>query len=201
MRHKKLFANLLFAAVILLAAGALFLLRGAGRDRDAPLQARLIYGDGNASLDLPLDADGVYDVDTGYLTVHVEIRDGAARFIDSPCPDHVCEGVRLADPGGPDRHLPARPGGADPSCRRRNKGSYPMDFEFEPEEKKTPSGRGRSAPSPQDTAQRRHPRQRAGAGGQRGLFPACPPGPARAPCPARPLRRPAHPYLPEAFLC
>ena len=91
MRHKKLFANLLFAAVILLAAGALFLLRGAGKDRDAPLQARLIYGDGNASLDLPLDADGVYDVDTGYLTVHVEIRDGAARFIDSPCPDHVCE--------------------------------------------------------------------------------------------------------------
>ena len=45
-----------------------------------------------SSLDLPLDADGVYDVDTGYLTVHVEIRDGAARFIDSPCPDHVCEG-------------------------------------------------------------------------------------------------------------
>ena len=92
MRHKKLFANLLFAAVILLAAGALFLLRGAGKDRDTPLQARLIYGDGNASLDLPLDTDGVYDVDTGYLTVHVEIRDGAARFIDSPCPDHVCEG-------------------------------------------------------------------------------------------------------------
>ena len=92
MRHKKLFANLLFAAAILLAAGALFLLRGAGKDRDAPLQARLIYGDGNASLDLPLDADGVYDVDTGYLTVHVEIRDRAARFIDSPCPDHVCEG-------------------------------------------------------------------------------------------------------------
>ena len=111
MRHKKLFANLLFAAVILLAAGALFLLRGAGRDRDVPLQARLIYGDGNASLDLPLDADGVYDVDTGYLTVHVEIRDGAARFIDSPRPR--LRGVRLADPGGPDRHLPARPGGAD----------------------------------------------------------------------------------------
>ena len=100
MRHKKLFANLLFAAVILLAAGALFLLRGAGRDRDAPLQARLIYGDGNASLDLPLDADGVYDVDTGYLTVHVEIRDGAARFIDSPCPDHVCEDFGwLSQPG------------------------------------------------------------------------------------------------------
>ena len=36
MRHKKLFVNLLFAAVILLAAGVLFALRGAGRTRTRP---------------------------------------------------------------------------------------------------------------------------------------------------------------------
>ena len=35
MRHKKLFVNLLFAAVILLAAGVLFALRGAGAVRAA----------------------------------------------------------------------------------------------------------------------------------------------------------------------
>ena len=29
--------------------------------------------------------------DTGYLTVHIRIQDGAARFVDSPCPDHICE--------------------------------------------------------------------------------------------------------------
>ena len=22
----------------------------------------------------------------------MEVKDGAARFIDSPCPDHICEG-------------------------------------------------------------------------------------------------------------
>ena len=92
MRDKKMLINVLFAVVILLAAGALFLLRGAGRDPDTPLKAQLIYGDDSAVLDLPLDTDAVYDVDTGYLTVHVEVKDGAARFIDSPCPDHICEG-------------------------------------------------------------------------------------------------------------
>lgn len=92
MRHKKLFVNLLFAAVILLAAGVLFALRGAGQDPDAPRKAQLIYGDGNVTLDFPLDTDAVYDVDTGYLTVHIEVKDGAARFVDSPCPDHICEG-------------------------------------------------------------------------------------------------------------
>ena len=29
--------------------------------------------------------------DTGYLTVHIQVQDGAARFVDSPCPDHICE--------------------------------------------------------------------------------------------------------------
>ena len=40
---------------------------------------------------ISLDKDAVYDIDTGYLTVHIEVKDGAARFIDSPCPDHICE--------------------------------------------------------------------------------------------------------------
>ena len=30
-------------------------------------------------------------MDTGYLTVHIRFLDGAARFVDSPCPDHICE--------------------------------------------------------------------------------------------------------------
>ena len=79
------------AALALCAAGALFLLRGAGRDPDTPLKAQLIYGDQNTVLELPLDVDRTYDVDTGYLTVHIQVEDGAARFVDSPCPDHVCE--------------------------------------------------------------------------------------------------------------
>lgn len=92
MQHKKLLVNLLFAAVILAAAAALFLLRDAGKDPERPLKAQLVCGDESTVLDLPLDVNQRYDVDTGYLTVHIEIKDGAARFVDSPCPDHVCEG-------------------------------------------------------------------------------------------------------------
>lgn len=92
MQHKKLLVNLLFAAVILAAAAALFLLRAAGKDPERPLKAQLVYGDDSTVLDLPLDVNQRYDVDTGYLTVHIEIKDGAARFVDSPCPDHICEG-------------------------------------------------------------------------------------------------------------
>ena len=41
---------------------------------------------------IPLEEDETYSVDTGYYTVHIEVKDGRARFIESPCPDHICEG-------------------------------------------------------------------------------------------------------------
>ncbi len=91
MKNKKLLVNLIFAAVILAAAGVLFALRSLNKTPDAALAAELIYGDSNTVLSIPLTQDKTYDVDTGYLTVHIEVRDGAARFIDSPCPDHICE--------------------------------------------------------------------------------------------------------------
>ena len=91
MKQKKnLWVNLLFAAVVLVIAGVLFYLRSAGQS-GSTLGAELIYGDANTVQRISLDKDAVYDIDTGYLTVHIEVKDGAARFIDSPCPDHICE--------------------------------------------------------------------------------------------------------------
>ena len=91
MKQKKnLWVNLLFAAVVLVIAGVLFYLRSAGQS-GSTLGAELIYGDANTVQKISLDQDAVYDIDTGYLTVHIEVKDGAARFIDSPCPDHICE--------------------------------------------------------------------------------------------------------------
>jgi hypothetical protein len=89
-QHKKLLMNLVFAAVILAAAAVLLLVRKANQT-GTPLCAELIYGDSNTRLTFPLEKDADYDVDTGYLTVHIKIQDGAARFVDSPCPDHICE--------------------------------------------------------------------------------------------------------------
>ena len=111
-QHKKLLMDLVFAAVILAAAAVLLLVRKANQT-GAPLCAELIYGDSNTKLTFPLEKDADYDVDTGYLTVHIRIQDGAARFVDSPCPDHICESFRLAQRGRPDGHLSARPGCAE----------------------------------------------------------------------------------------
>lgn len=91
MKQKKnLWVNLLFAAVVLVIAGVLFYLRSAEQS-GSTLGAELTYGDANTVQKISLDKDAVYDIDTGYLTVHIEVKDGAARFIDSPCPDHICE--------------------------------------------------------------------------------------------------------------
>ena len=90
-QHSKLFVNLIFAVVVLAIAGVLFALRGA-HTTGSTLEAELTYGDANTVQKFSLDKDATYDVDTGYYTVHIEVKDGAARFVDSPCPDHICEG-------------------------------------------------------------------------------------------------------------
>ena len=84
MKHKKLLTNLLFAAVVLAIAAVLLLVRSA-HSSGSKLRAELIYGDNNTTMNLPLDKNDTYDVDTGYYTVHIEVKDGAARFVDSPC--------------------------------------------------------------------------------------------------------------------
>ena len=77
--------------IVVLLAAVLLLVRSA-HSSGSKLRAELIYGDNNTTMNLPLDKNDTYDVDTGYYTVHIEIKDGAARFVDSPCPDHICEG-------------------------------------------------------------------------------------------------------------
>jgi len=93
MRHRTLLANLLFAACILALAGGLFGWRAwkNAQNTGTRLMAQLQYGDDNTVLDIPLDKDAVYDVDTGYYTVHLKVQNGSICFYDSPCPDHICE--------------------------------------------------------------------------------------------------------------
>ena len=81
-RRKKLLINLVFAAVILAAAAVLLLVRKANQT-GAPLCAELIYGDSNTRLTFPLEKDADYDVDTGYLTVHIKIQNGKLQSIRS----------------------------------------------------------------------------------------------------------------------
>ena len=82
--------NLVFAAVVLaLAAGLFFWQR---RLAQTGRSALVEYGEAGQTLRIPLDKDARYDIDTGLLTIHLEVADGAIRFVESPCADHLCEG-------------------------------------------------------------------------------------------------------------
>ena len=50
------------------------------------------YANQQTTLTIPLDKDGITTIDSALLPVHLEVKDGAIRFIDSVCPDHKCEG-------------------------------------------------------------------------------------------------------------
>ena len=87
-KRRRLIVNAAFAAAVLLAAGlAWWALR---RSSGPALYARADFGMGAVEM-LPLDTDYdyYYQVD-GYI-VHLQVRDGAVAFLDSQCPDHVCE--------------------------------------------------------------------------------------------------------------
>lgn len=83
--------NILFALCIVALAGilALFgLVRGKGG------KALVTIADGK-SFSLSLARDGVYAYDTATgakLDFTLEVSEGRVRFVNSLCPDHVCEG-------------------------------------------------------------------------------------------------------------
>ena len=91
MNKKNMKTNLIFAAVLLAAALVLWLMTSAGGSAPADL-AVLTYGADGRTMEIPLDRDERYDIDTGKYVIHLEVKDGAVRFVDSPCPDHICEG-------------------------------------------------------------------------------------------------------------
>ena len=76
--------NLIFAAVILVLAAALYFgVRAAHSGKGNGLQAVVDY---------------LYDV--GNYVVHLQVKDGAIAFLDSQCPDHVCEQFGWLDKDG-----------------------------------------------------------------------------------------------------
>lgn len=88
-KKKALRTNLIFAGVLVAAALVLFFVSG---QRPAAAKAVLTYGQDHKTMELSLAKNEIYHIDTGVYTVNIEVKDGAARFFDSPCPDHVCEG-------------------------------------------------------------------------------------------------------------
>ena len=72
--------NLIFALIVLLAAGIAFFAYRSQHRAGSDLAALVDFGDGVTET-LPV----------GDYVVHIQVKDGAAAFRDSQCPDHVCE--------------------------------------------------------------------------------------------------------------
>ena len=84
--------NLMVAAGVLVLALVLLGVRAALAKPGA--RAVLTVGEGPAQTEtvLPLDKDARYDIEAVGYTIHLEVQDGRVRFVDPPCPDHLCEG-------------------------------------------------------------------------------------------------------------
>ena len=98
-KPRRWLVNALFAAVVLLAAGGLWLALGRPGQTEQQVVAVADFGMGAVET-LPLDADCDYYYEVGEYIVHLQVKDGAVAFIDSQCPDHVCEDFGwLSQPG------------------------------------------------------------------------------------------------------
>ena len=82
---------MIFALVVLaLTAGIFLAVRAQHPAKGSGLQAVVDFGDGvTETLTLAQDHDYLYKV--GDYIVHLQVKDGAIAFLDSQCPDHVCE--------------------------------------------------------------------------------------------------------------
>ncbi len=79
--------NIIFIACIMLAVIGFSLWSSLG---GKPGTAAVVDIAGQQAAVLSLSEDGIYDLE-GKIPVHLEIADGKIRFINSECPDHVCE--------------------------------------------------------------------------------------------------------------
>ena len=83
--------NILFAAVIICAAAVLwFVVRGAAADESDGRYAFVDFGM-DITEEIPLDEDHDYYYQVGRYIVHLQVNEHAIAFLDSQCPDHVCE--------------------------------------------------------------------------------------------------------------
>lgn len=87
-KHKK---EILFTLMILAAAAGLWLATHHGSGAVAVVR----YGDPQVEQRIDLRKDADYDIDTGTYTVHLHVENGGIAFVNSPCPDHLCEGFGI----------------------------------------------------------------------------------------------------------
>ncbi|MEF9865997.1 MAG: NusG domain II-containing protein [Oscillospiraceae bacterium] len=86
MQAKK--QNIIFISIILIISAAIAIF---GLLRPNGAVAVVSVAD-KSTEKISLAKDGVFKIENGNLPVTLQVKDGKIRFINSVCPDHVCEG-------------------------------------------------------------------------------------------------------------
>lgn len=84
-------ANWIFAGAVLLLALVLLGVRLWWQASTGPDRVAVLTYSADDALEIDLRQDRTIDVSTGSYTIHLQVQDGKIAFVDSPCPDHVCE--------------------------------------------------------------------------------------------------------------
>lgn len=76
--------------VVAVLAAVLWLVLARGSTAGAVARVTIGLGDTQRSEEIALAADGVHSL-MADLPVHLQVQDGAIRFVHAECPDHLCE--------------------------------------------------------------------------------------------------------------
>ena len=86
---KKININTILIGAVAVLAVALLCWKNFGGTKGATALVRV---DGQMNYqEISLEEDAVHYITTGKMKVTLEVKDGRIRFIDSVCPDHLCE--------------------------------------------------------------------------------------------------------------
>ena len=88
--------DLIFLAVLLAAAGLLFLFFWSRVKAPAATAVVTVgLGEAQTTQRISLAENGLHSIEGGRLPVLLLVEDGGIRFVDSVCPDHLCEGFGI----------------------------------------------------------------------------------------------------------
>jgi hypothetical protein len=89
MKKRILNINTLLIAAVLITGLIFFAIQTSKKEEGS---VAYVYVNDEKQQEIDLSKDGTYHIDGGRLPVTLNVKDGAISFINSVCPDHICEG-------------------------------------------------------------------------------------------------------------
>lgn len=88
--EKKLDINKILIGALLGFSVVMMAIRYFGAEKGEVAMVR--FDNTDLRYEISLEEDAVHKITEGNFLVTLEVKDGRIRFIDSVCPDHLCEG-------------------------------------------------------------------------------------------------------------